>query len=226
MNAAAKTLGIQYDQARQEALLTAWADLFRSGVIAWGKSLNTPDPPHFHLTERGRRALETISSHPSNPGGYLRRITTIAPLHPVVHSYLDAALECYVSEHFKAAAVMLGAATEGLILGLRNDVTLRLKKQRKPIPGDLNDWMIKRVTDALTRQFDSIDGRKHRDLRALYDAYWRAFTSQVRLLRNEAGHPSNIDPVTPGSAEAAFLVFPELVRLNRELSKWVAAGFR
>jgi hypothetical protein len=48
----------------------------------------------------------------------------------------------------------------------------------------------------------------------------------VRLLRNEAGHPSNIDPVTPDSAEAAFLVFPELVKLNRELSKWVSAGFK
>lgn len=103
---------------------------------------------------------------------------------------------------------MLGAATEDLILGLRDPVTLRLKKQRNPILGDLNEWMIKRVTDALTRQFDLIDSRKHRDLRALFDAYWRAFTSQVRLLRNEAGHPSNIDPVTPDSAEAAFLVFP------------------
>ena len=48
-----------------QAILTQWSELFRTGLIAWGLNLHNPNPPFFHLTERGRHALAQFwfSSH-------------------------------------------------------------------------------------------------------------------------------------------------------------------
>ncbi len=36
---------------------------------------------------------------------------------------------------------------------------------------------------------------------------------QIRKVRNDAGHPEGIDPVTPEVVHAALLIFPELAKL-------------
>jgi hypothetical protein len=33
-------------------LLTAWHDLFRKGILAWGFDVDNPAAPFFHLSER------------------------------------------------------------------------------------------------------------------------------------------------------------------------------
>jgi hypothetical protein len=55
------------DAAREQALLTYWYDLFRTGYLSWGLNLANPNPPFFHLTARGREALKNLSRDPSNP---------------------------------------------------------------------------------------------------------------------------------------------------------------
>ena len=78
---AQKVLGITYgDEVREQAVLTAWSDLFRTGLVAWGASLNSPTPPHCFVTERGRRALHQITRDPHNPAGYIRHLDTRAKL--------------------------------------------------------------------------------------------------------------------------------------------------
>ncbi len=225
LQAAAQALGFQHDENKEEALLTEWGELFRTGLLAWGKNLNSPDPPWFHLTERGRTALERLTHDPSNPSGYLRHLASVGQLNPIAHSYLVEALECYVAGLFKASAVMVGAAAESVILGLRDKAVQRLNDLGKPVPSSLTKWQIKTVTDALTILFNAIDTKQDRALREMYEAYWAAFPHQVRTIRNDAGHPRSIDPVTENAVHASFLVFPELVRLEAALSKWIAAGF-
>jgi hypothetical protein len=41
------------DLQRQQAILTCWHDLFRDGFLSWGFDLDNPDPPFFHLPDRG-----------------------------------------------------------------------------------------------------------------------------------------------------------------------------
>ena len=52
-----------------QAILTQWHDLMRTGYFAWGYNLANPNPPFFHFTDRGRRALERLSRDPGNPAG-------------------------------------------------------------------------------------------------------------------------------------------------------------
>jgi hypothetical protein len=221
LEGAAKRLGVSYEEDQQQAILTVWGDLFRTGLLAWGRNLSNPGPPYFHLTDRGRQALENFTRDPSNPAGYLPHLVSVATLEPVGLSYLTEALECYVAGLFKAAAVMVGAAAERIVLDLRNCTVQKLTSLQRPVPRDMKDRKIKTVSDALHGFFERQGPNLGPEGRESFQAYWSAFTQQIRATRNDAGHPTSVDPVTPDTVHASLLVFPEVARLANSLSLWV-----
>jgi hypothetical protein len=222
LDAVARNLGT-YDP---QAILTQWGELFRTGLLAWGFNLSNPNPPFFHVTERGRQALAHLTRDPSNPAGYLRHLASIAPIDTVAMSYLTEGLECYVAGLFKAAAVMVGTAAESVILNLRNGAVEKLNALGKPVPKGMEDWRVKTLADSLHRFFDGHKSQFRRELSEPFEAYWSAFAQQIRATRNDAGHPTSVDPVTPDTVHASLLIFPELARLANSLSRWVADDFR
>jgi len=204
-----------------EAILTQWSELFRTGLLAWGLNLSNPNAPFFHLTERGRGALASLARDPSNPAGYLRHLASIGTIDAVAMSYLTEGLECYVAGLFKASAVMVGAAAESMILCLREATVEKLTTLGRTVPKPLEDWRIKTVSDALVAFFEAQKASIGRQLREGFEAYWPAFAAQIRTTRNEAGHPLSVEPVTQDAVHASLLVFPELVRLTNGLQNWV-----
>jgi hypothetical protein len=221
LNAAARRVGITQNPELEQAILTQWSELFRTGLLAWGLNLSNPSPPFFHLTERGRQALENVTRDPSNPGGYLRHLSSMGRIDSVVLSYLREALDCYVAGLFKAAAVMVGGAAEKTVLDLRDAVTQKLASLGRTIPTQLGDWRIKVVSDALRTFLDANKAQFGRELRDSFEAAWGAVVQQIRSTRNDVGHPTSIDPVTPDTVHASLLVFPELVKLTAGLETWV-----
>lgn len=205
-----------------QAILTQWSELFRTGLIAWGLNLHNPNPPFFHLTERGSAALAHLTRDPSNPAGYLRHLASIAPIDPIATSYLTEGLDCYVAGHFKASAVMVGGAAEAMILALRDATTQKLTALGKPVSRAMSDWRMKTVSDALYAFFSGHKAQFDPTLREPFEGYWPAFALQIRASRNDAGHPKSVDPITPDMVHASLLVFPELARLANNLSQWVA----
>jgi hypothetical protein len=217
-----RRLNIINDLELEQVVLAEWFGLFNTGYLSWGHNLNNPSPPFCHVTARGKSALESLSRDPGNPAGYLAYLHSLAPLSPVAMSYLTEGLNCYVGGHYKAAAVMIGGAAESMVLELRDHLVQRLSDLGQPIAAKLNDWRIKTVLDEL-QQF--VDGRKTtlpRELREEFSAYWPAFTQQIRAVRNDAGHPSSVDPVSPETAHASFLVFPLLAQLAAGVHEWIA----
>ena len=81
------------------------------------------------------------------------------------------------------------------------------------------------MSRTLARMFERIDGKTHRELRDKFDAHWGALTHEIRTTRNDAGHPTSIDPVTPESVHASLLLFPILVTLCDDLMSWSADTF-
>jgi len=209
------------DPELEEAILTQFHDLLRTGIFAWGLNLSNPNPPFFHFTDRGRNALERLSRDPSNPAGYLRNLSTKAILNSVANSYLLEALECFNSNLIKAAAVMVGCSAESVILDLRDQLIAKLQSLGHPIPAKLSDWRIKIVLDALYTYLESKKGDFPRELREEFEAYWNAFGQQIRTTRNDAGHPTSVDPVTEDSVHASFLIFPEQAALSKKLNEWI-----
>jgi hypothetical protein len=149
-------------------------------------------------------------------------LASIAVLDAIAMSYLAEALECYLAGLYKSAAVMVGCAAESVILDLRNLTVQRLTSLGKSIPKGMQDWKIKTVSDALRAFCDGHKVQMKRELRESFEAYWSAFAQQIRAVRNDAGHPTSVDPVTSDTVHASLLIFPELARLASGLSRWVA----
>lgn len=216
-------LGERLTVEAQQEVLTQFQRLLHTGQIAWGLNLDNPNSPFFHLTSIGRRTLATLSRDPANPAGYLAYLASAAPLNPIAESYLKEGLSSFVAGFFKAAAVMVGAASESLILELRDTVTSRLTSLGVAPMKTLMDWRVKTVLDGLHALFNSKKSDFPREMREEYEAYFLAFAQQIRAGRNDAGHPSSIDPVTEEGVHASFLIFPELARLTVALRTWTAS---
>jgi hypothetical protein len=150
----------------------------------------------------------------------------VAKLNPVASSYLGEGLNCFVAGFYKAAAVMIGGAAESIILELRDLVRQKLAAAKIAEPKGLSDWRIKTILEALYDLLDARKGSFPKALREEFEAYWLAFAQQIRATRNDAGHPSSVDPVTEEGVHASFLMFPELARLSTNLATWLAADLK
>lgn len=214
-------LNIINDIELEQVVLAEWFGLFNTGYLSWGHNLNNSSPPFCHVTAHGKNALESLSRDPGNPAGYLTYLRSLAPLSPVAMSYLTEGLNCYVGGHYKAAAVMIGGASESVVLELRDHLVQRLGDLGQPIAQKLTDWRIKTVLDELQQFVEAHKVTLPRELREEFSAYWPAFTQQIRAVRNDAGHPSSVDPVSPEAAHASFLVFPLLAQLAAGVHEWI-----
>src|SRR5258708_39140559 len=72
LDAAAKLLvPFPGNQDLEQAILTQWQDLFRTGILGRGHSLTTPTGTTCYLTAVGRRTLTNATRDPGNPAGYI-----------------------------------------------------------------------------------------------------------------------------------------------------------
>jgi hypothetical protein len=217
---ASRRLNARNNHALEEAILTQWHDLFRTGYLAWGYNLSNPNPPFFHLTEQGRKSLARVSRDPANPEGYLKHLYSVSEPNPIAKLYLEEGLNCYVAALYKSAAVMVGAASEAMINELRDKVVTKLKASGEKIPKNLASWRAKETIAGLKSIFDDRSRNMSTSLREEYESYWPAFTQQIRAARNEAGHPQSIEPIKQETVHASLLIFPELSKLSLRLLKW------
>lgn len=216
------------DIETQHAILDAWHDLYRTGLITWGLNLTSQSnwsAPWAHLTVLGRRAIADVSRDPSNPAGYLAALDPFLPASTVPRSYIEEAVRTYRSGCDKATAVMVGAAAEALIIDLRDALVSRMAALGKTVPKKLEDWRIKTVTDALELELVAVKAQIPRELFERFDAFWSALCGQLRIARNDVGHPKSVDPVTRETVHSLLLLFPEQARLAVDLLKWVGTSY-
>jgi hypothetical protein len=224
INQAALRLGIRKQEgniAVQQALLSFWSDLFRTGYLAWGSDLSNDEPPFCHVTELGRRALAHLSRDPANPDGYLAYLNGKAPLNPVAASYIGEALRTFNADCYRATAVMVGAAIESVALDVRDDLVAKLRSLGRPVSKGLSDGRIQRVLDSIESTLRPLMGSMPKALSEAFEVDWPSFTRQIRSGRNEAGHPTGIDAITQDQVHASLLVFPELAALALGLCEWI-----
>jgi hypothetical protein len=201
-------------------------DFFRTGQFCWGYDLNNPTYPFFHVTEHGRRTLQQLSRDPANPEGYMHYLEEQADLNDIALSYIEEGLRTYNVGCYKATAVMVGAAAERVALEVRDDIVNRIEDLGGKPAKELKDWRIKTVLDAMQKDLESRKSDMERPLADALTANWPSFTHEIRAARNEAGHPSSIDPVTPETVHASLLIFPQLAKLASDLRGWIPTGYK
>ncbi len=136
----AERLGIHGNREGEQALLTYFGDLFRIGYLAWGYNLANASPPFCHITKRGRQALSRLGRDPANPDGYMVHLRSLGPMSATTEAYIQEALSTYSAGCAKATAVMVGAATESIVLDVRDQLVSRLETLGQPIPKKLGQW--------------------------------------------------------------------------------------
>ncbi len=217
----AKRLNVKGSIEHEQIILTVWHELFRTGHLAWGYNLSNPGPPFLHLSELGRKAMSNFSRDPVNPTGYMAYLDAKATLNPISRSYLDEALKTFNNNCIKASAVMIGCALESIILHMRDILIDCLTTSGADVPRGLTDWKIKTIINTLEREYDSKKSNMPRELFDAYDAFWNAFIGQIRIARNDSGHPKNVDPVTVETVHSSLLIFPEVAKLVNIIESWM-----
>lgn len=225
LHGALDSLGHNRSRELEQVYLTIFHDLFRTGHLAWGLDFNNAQPPFFHTTDQGRKALKNLTRDPANPDGYLSHLSEVATLNDVAQSYISEALRTYGADCYKATAVMIGAASESMILEVRDTLVSRLRESKSSLPKDLDNRNLKNVIDALYKQFQAHKHQMSNSLAESVELYWSAFTGQIRRARNDAGHPTSIDPVTQEIVHASLLIFPELATMVSQLKIWIQKDY-
>lgn len=217
---ASRRLGFRRPEDDQ-LVLTLFGDLFLQGLLAWGYDSANPNPPFLHLTDRGRAALANLSRDPSNPDGYLAAMRKAAKINAVATSYCEEALRTFNAACWRSTAVMIGAASESLVLDVRDALEARLSKLGRPVPKDLQDWRIKKILDAIQKELGAHKKDMGNDLATGFEAYWPAFIQAIRAVRNEAGHPISVGGIGYDTVHGSLLIFPEVAKLAQSLREWI-----
>jgi len=118
---------------------------------------------------------------------------------------------------------MVGAASESLVLEIRDELVKKMIKLGIMVPSGLKKRRIKTIRDEVEK---CLVGKKmNHKLYERFSSFWVPLTDQIRISRNDAGHPVSIDPVTHEAVHASLLLFPELARLVKDLKKWIRASY-
>lgn len=220
----AKRLQIKRGSKFEQEIITIWSDLFRNGHVGWGYNLSNPNPPFLHLTDKGRKTLKHYSRDPANPDGYMDYLSSFS-INEVANSYIREAILTYNNNCFKSSAVMIGAASESMILELRDILLDKMNKLEKNIPNKLNEWRLKIVIEEISDELGKNKNQMPKELRESFLIHWGAFSGQIRISRNEAGHPNNIESIKETNVHGLLLIFPELVKLINDLSDWISSSY-
>lgn len=189
------------------------------GVLVPGMDENNANWPWYRLTDYGVRFLDGRAPQPHDPDGFLRHFDNENPdADPVVREYLDEALRTFNANCPKASAVMLGAASEKLVLLLHDrfedaisDPAMKKKFQK------MYGLTISSKYNALKRGLDHMIEKKRFPPRSpeysetINNALGGVF-QMLRRLRNAAGHPDLLVPMTRENLFLNLCVFSEYHR--------------
>jgi len=162
--------------------------LITEGVVAIGINERDAQWPWLGVTEYGKECLSAGEIVPHDPDGYLRALVISRPLDDTEKRYLPQALEAYRRNLPDASAVMLGCASEHLLLVLGEEIALsepdanRAKTTRKRMEGPALT-LLRHLNSELQQR-----GLPRR-LEEQRPTTFEGIANLIRVARNDAGHP-------------------------------------
>ena len=211
----------------KQSAVEAWLYLQRRGyAVPSSRSFPTLDDSHLELTRRGREWVDGQEPIPELADEYVTALEQIVPtLDEVVREYVVEGLGSFEHDRFRAAAVMVGAASEKALYMLAEKM---LDSISTP------NWKTKFAT-----------AFKRRDLTALFDEMRKvldqanklpncpfevfdggqnhvvALIRAVQVQRNNAVHPMN-EKISDETVRLSYLAFPYALQKIEQLRDWFA----
>ena len=192
--------------------------LLVQGIVVFGQDAVNATWPWYRLTAYGQRVVDGAQPQPHDPDAFLSEFLRVVPTaDPVVYDYLEEAVHAFNHGCPKAAAVMLGAASEKAILLLCEafgSAIADLAERRKFDKNSTKTWSISNKYNVLKGRLDLMVGAKklqgeHAD--TVQNLLPGGF-ELIRRVRNAAGHPEAPGSVDPDTVFLNLRLFTEYAR--------------
>jgi hypothetical protein len=179
----------------QSLLLEVIWSLIVQGILVPGLDDSNQGWPFLRLTEYGKRCVAEDRILPHDPDGYLREFQNAIPnADPTIIEYLTESLQCFIHGLHRAAAVMLGGASEQAMLLLiesyGNSIADNSNKQRFESAVE-KAQSIYRKYELFDQPFAAIKNLMPKKLTNNVDSLLRGVFDLIRNSRNDAGHPAS-----------------------------------
>jgi len=195
------------------------------GIIAPGLNPRNPNLPWFHLTEHGKKVLDSGEFLPHDPTGYLERFRSeIARPDPTVESYLSESLNCFSRGAFIASVVMLGVASERTFLLLCDSLFQALadSTEKSTFKKTLDRRAIKPKMDWVSTKIQAIQNQSPRPLPDNVNIMLASIFDFIRCQRNDLGHPQEKTPkVTREEAYVNLRIFPKYFKMVNQVIEYL-----
>jgi len=215
-----------YENALCDKVLTVVWELILEGVFSPGTSLQNPSLPGLRLTDYGRRCFEAGELTPHDPDDYLKRLRTACPnIDATTLLYVEEALGSFRAGRFLAAAVMIGVASESMLLRLvdavrgalnRADQTSFDQATKRGKAKTYHDEVMKVLNQPTVNLPSAIKGD---DLSVFVSGIFNL----IRQTRNVAGHPTG-RRMDRDEANALLLQFPSYCERVEKLITWLTVN--
>jgi hypothetical protein len=164
------------------------------GVITYGQNQGNAGPDRFSLSQYGEDCVKSRDILPHDPENFLRHVQRNVGFAPTEKRFVEQALQAYLRNLPDASAVMLGCASEYLVISLAEALANSDPGKEKRTEDAIKSGKAARMLDTVNCRLASL--RQSGDPRALPDALekirdtqYRAAGDVIRLSRNQAGHP-------------------------------------
>jgi len=192
--------------------------LIVQGVLVPGKDKNNQEWPWFTVTEYGKQVVAAQKPQPYDPDGFLEEFRRQNPnANPVVLDYLEEGVRAFNYGCFKAAAVMIGAASEKAILLLKDQFEANITDGAKKAAFEKDckkSWAVTNQYRVLKDRLDKMADAKKltRDLSETVAAELPGCFEMIRRQRNAAGHPDIVARHDPDSVFLNLRMMSEYMR--------------
>jgi hypothetical protein len=185
---------------------------------AYGSNL-----PWLQVTEWGKTCLEKGEYVPYDAGLFLSRLRAQIPaLDPVIELYLKEALISFRSGCYLSTAVMIGVASERVLILMRDAIHAAIAQQdgKKKFIEKTENQIAKRIYEAVKSKIDPVREQLPAPLPDSIGTALDGIFAEVRQTRNDAGHPTG-RVVDREEAYALLQLFPVYARSGYALLAWL-----
>lgn len=218
-------LSHQEQERIREAVREAMWDCLLKRIIVFGMDQANGEWPFYRVTERGASSLGAGSLQPYDPDGFIDYFRkTAGSVDPTVDEYVLEAVRAFNAGCARSAAVMLGCASEKLLLLLADAFEAAISdpaKQAKYSKDLASKWMVSHKYSTLKNRLDLMVAAKKlpRDHAETVSGELPSGFELLRRCRNAAGHPD-----VPGNVDddTVFLNLRTFVEYARRVSDLIA----
>ena len=183
---------------------------FTEGLLAPGNNQGNPGFQWFGVTEYGRDYLAGEAPSVHDTLGFIRELDLVRATDPVERRFLDQAVGAYQRNLPDASAVMLGCASEHLILELARAV-IKADAAAASATENKMKGQINKLVEHLQGKLASMSLPPELEKRRI--RYFDNVAHVIRETRNEAGHPTDVR-VDRGDCLANFALY-------RRYRRWI-----